>query len=145
MPDIKDLMEVWPEKEEQIYKKLQGILRNNKININYACLEFEDFSTIEQSFDCIYLSNVYDYYQDEKKFNRILAKLYADNLKENGTIMAHYSFNDCLANMPKKLGKFKLCGKEITRQMCGDVKTDTIWMVKKQKHKSKTTEPEKLY
>lgn len=132
-------------KDEKIYNKLQELLKNNDVKIKYITAELEDFPKIlKQKYHYINLSNIYDYYMHNKpKFTKIVEELYNKNLYQNGSMVVHYCFNGEAKHAPQKLGKLTLNLKEISRYQDGVNKTDTVWIVKKDKVQNKIVDTDK--
>ena len=132
-------------KDEETYNKLQRLLKSGDISIKYITAELENFPKIlKQKYHYINLSNIYDYYAPNRyKFNQIIQELYNKNLYSNGDMIVHYDFNNTSQKAPKQLGNLGLIHKEISRFYDGENKTDTVWIVKKDKIQNKSTGLEK--
>ena len=119
---------------KSIYNKLQSALNNEDINISFVTSLLQDFpKALNKKYDLIYLSNIYDYYKGEEseQFETTIDKLYKKHLKDNGIIIANYSFNKSIKDAPKQLGKHMLEHKEVTRFFEGEKNKDTICFIKK--------------
>lgn len=127
-------------KDEKVYNKLQKLLKNADLKINYITAELEDFPKIlNQKYHYINLSNIYDYYmQNKQKFTKIIEELYEKNLYNNGSMVVNYCFNAVAKHAPQQLGNLLLKHKEVSRYQDGINKIDTIWIVKKDKTHTKT-------
>ena len=122
-------------KDEIIYKKLQKLLNDSDMNINFINAEFQEFPKILKSkYDLIYLSNIFDYYKNnESLFNRIIDKLYKNNLNNEGIIVTNYSFNKKIYESPNQIGNYPIKHIQVSRFYEGTNNNDTVWIIQKEK------------
>ena len=86
------------------YYKLKNILLNNDYQIEYISGRLEEFDTLleDRKFDLIMLSNIYDYF-DEEKFPNIINPLIKNHLNKDGTIQLTHLFNATNATFTRRL------------------------------------------
>lgn len=122
-------------KDKKVYDTLQKLLNSGDVKIEYITADFADFPKIlNQKYDFVYLSNIYDYFDGEEKkslFSKTVEQLYAKNLKNGGNLVVNYEFNEKSENCPKKFGRHKVYHKQLKRYCDGEYTTDTTWTIKK--------------
>lgn len=129
-------------KDENTYNKLQSLLNDPELSISFLNAYLENFpSVLNNKYDFIYLSNIYDYYKDdkEKTFIDTIRKLYKNNLKNNGLILVNYNFNEENEDSSYKIGEFEITDLKISRYSDGTNNQDGAWIIKKKaKEKNKS-------
>ena len=94
---------------ENDYKKLKEILVEKNFKINYIIADITKFPhKLTGKFDYIFLSNIYNYYEDVASLNKIIKQLYS-KINVGGAIQYNYVFfkNDKSMNLISKLAKLK--------------------------------------
>lgn len=122
-------------KDEKMYNLLQSMLNDKNTKINFVNAEFQEFpNVLQEKYDLIYLSNIYDYYRkNEVAFIKVVNELYKNNTKPKGKIFANYDFDGHTKITPKTLGGHNLETQKIKRWSEGETCTDTLWIIN-QKH-----------
>ena len=122
-------------KDKRTYNKLQKLLNSEDVRVRYINADFCDFpKVVDQKYDFIYLSNIYDYFDGDVKsglFKKVVEQLYQQNLRNGGNLVVNYEFNEKASDCPKRFGKHKVFHKQLQRYSNGEYTTDTAWTIKK--------------
>lgn len=121
-------------KNELTYNKLQTLLNKTDVNISFITAELQKFPNVLKSkYDIIYLSNIFDYYKGSKAplFEKVLNKIYQNNLATNGKLFANYSFCEKIEDSPKQISGLKINHLKINRFLDGEMNQDIAWIVEK--------------
>lgn len=124
------------------YCTLKSLLAQKALKIRFKTAELKQFpKVLKQSYDLIYLSNIYDYYANinqKAQFEKIIKKLYANNLNLNGKIYVNYNFCTEKDDIPEAIAGQSIEGHEVVRYYEGSYYIDTAWIItKNEKNKEK--------
>lgn len=80
---------------EDVYYKLQNILKERKFRIRYIVEDFLSFpKVVKGEYKFMSFSNIRDYFYKISQFDKTLKKLYVNNLSQNGVIQVHTVVRD---------------------------------------------------